>query len=540
MLILVNGSDGSQQRSGTQITNLEPERPIYYDTVGKVELIHDEWTLLTYYNLTDYWHGIQHIDSYINGVYGLCEKIHQSYCKPTIDQLSHEMDLLNFYNTILLAPHKQLSSRKKRGLIDGVGMIANSLFGVLDQNFANKYHKDIEAIQQNENYLRELAKNQTSIMQLQNDVLKKNDANIKLQCKMIERFMEETKTNLVSIETEIQIAMATSYFNSAALTASLLLRNLREIQTMLLNTLTNVYSGHMDVHLIPPVNLVKQLEDIAGKLPRTLSLPTENIKEDIKELYKLLYVKARITMNYFMFEVHIPLISDEEFTYYRAIAIPFKRDSNYKQMQLSSQYIAVNFEKNSYISLKDEDVKQCIKGQKHNFICTANMPVFNLHNKNAPCEAKLLGHRTSTSPCDVHSVSCEEDWIKLHESNSWLVVCCGRCELRTVCDNDVISQTITSTAIVTLDQGCVLRSKDLTITSHNQYNSNLNVNYDMHVLHLNSPINNIVNVTLHNTPHDLFHLKNNDFAEIDKSFGSKKSTSLNYHPLSQTMTYINM
>ncbi|KAH9635227.1 hypothetical protein HF086_006014 [Spodoptera exigua] len=158
MLILVNGSDGSQQRSGTQITNLEPERPIYYDTVGKVELIHDEWTLLTYYNLTDYWHGIQHIDSYINGVYGLCEKIHQSYCKPTIDQLSHEMDLLNFYNTILLAPHKQLSSRKKRGLIDGVGMIANSLFGVLDQNFANKYHKDIEAIQQNENYLRELAK----------------------------------------------------------------------------------------------------------------------------------------------------------------------------------------------------------------------------------------------------------------------------------------------------------------------------------------------------------------------------------------------
>ncbi|KAH9642365.1 hypothetical protein HF086_004897 [Spodoptera exigua] len=135
MLILVNGSDGSQQRSGTQITNLEPERPIYYDTVGKVELIHDEWTLLTYYNLTDYWHGIQHIDSYINGVYGLCEKIHQSYCKPAIDQLSHEMDLLNFYNTILLAPHKQLSSRKKRGLIDGVGMIANSLFGVLDQKF---------------------------------------------------------------------------------------------------------------------------------------------------------------------------------------------------------------------------------------------------------------------------------------------------------------------------------------------------------------------------------------------------------------------
>ncbi|KAH9644408.1 hypothetical protein HF086_006436 [Spodoptera exigua] len=221
---------------------------------------------------------------------------------------------------------------------------------------------------------------------------------------MIERFMEETKTNLVSIETEIQIAMATSYFNSAALTASLLLRNLREIQTMLLNTLTNVYSGHMDVHLIPPVNLVKQLEDIAGKLPRTLSLPTENIKEDIKELYKLLYVKARITMNYFMFEVHIPLISDEEFTYYRAIAIPFKRDSNYKQMQLSSQYIAVNFEKNSYISLKDEDVKQCIKGQKHNFICTANMPVFNLHNKMHRAKQNswvtvLLRHRVTYIAC---------------------------------------------------------------------------------------------------------------------------------------------
>lgn len=149
------------------------------------------------------------------------------------------MELLNFYNTILLSPHKHLSTRKKRRLIDGVGMVANSLFGVLDQRFADKYHKDIDAIQRNENYLRELAKNQTSIMQLQNDVLKKNDDNIKLQCKMIERFMEETKTSLGNIETEIQIMMATSYYNSASLTASLLLRNLKEIQTMLLNTLTS-------------------------------------------------------------------------------------------------------------------------------------------------------------------------------------------------------------------------------------------------------------------------------------------------------------
>ncbi|KAH9642364.1 hypothetical protein HF086_004896 [Spodoptera exigua] len=74
--------------------------------------------------------------------------------------------------------------------------------------------------------------------------------------KMIERFMEETKTNLVSIETEIQIAMATSYFNSAALTASLLLRNLRN-SNHASEYSQNVYSGHMDVHLIPPVNLVK-------------------------------------------------------------------------------------------------------------------------------------------------------------------------------------------------------------------------------------------------------------------------------------------
>lgn len=513
---LVNGSYGSQPRSGTHITNLEPERPIYYDNIGKIELIHAEWTLLTYYNLTNYWQGTQQIEKYIHGVNDLCQKIHQSYCQATMNQLTHEMELLNFYNAILLAPHTHLATRKKRGLIDGVGMVANSLFGILDQNFADKYHKDIDAVQRNENYLRELAKNQTSIMQLQNDALKKNDENIKLQCKMIEHFIEETKTNLGKIETEIQLMMATSYFNSASLTASLLLRNLKEFQTMLLNTLTNVYSGHMDVHLISPVSLVKQLEDISGRLPRTLSLPTENIREDIKELYKLLYVKARITKNYLMFEVHIPLIADEDFTYYRAIAIPFKAESNYKLMQLSSEYIAVNFEKNSYISLKNEDFRQCIKRQKHNFICHANIPVFNLQNKNAPCEAKLLGHRTTTSPCDVRSVSCEEAWIKLQESNSWLVVCCGRCELRTVCENDVISQTITSMAIVTLRQGCVLRSKEVTITAHNQYNSNLNVNYDIQVPNLKSPINNIVNVTLHNSPKELFTLKKNDFTEIDK------------------------
>ncbi|KAH9644706.1 hypothetical protein HF086_016414 [Spodoptera exigua] len=366
----LSATDGTRgaPASNTQITSLERERPIYYDTVGKMQVVHDEWILMMYYNLTNYWEGTYRTQTYFDNIKSLCHKTNLQHCRSTMEQLSHEMELLNYYNSILINPHKHLSNRKKRGLIDGVGYVANSLFGILDQQFAKKYQNDIKSLQTNENYLLELIKNQTTIVELENQVLKRSEENIQRQFNFIDNFINQTNTNLASIETEMEVLSATTYINSASLTTYLLISSLRTFQEMLFNTLTNVYQGHVDVHLINPVRLMQKLTEISGNLPKTLSLPVENYKENIKDMYKLINVKARVTENYFLFEAHIPLVANEDFDIYKGIPLPVKIAKETTYVQLSNKYIAVNFKKNVYMSMSEDDLKHCTQQKSQNLL----------------------------------------------------------------------------------------------------------------------------------------------------------------------------
>lgn len=270
------------------------------------------------------------------------------------------------------------------------------------------------------------------------------------------------------------------------------------------------------------MNLIQQLITISGRLPKTLTLPVENIQEEIKDIYKLIYVKARVTGSFFMYELHIPLASDEDFVLYQNIALPMKNPHNGNEkiiVRVSSKYIAVNLEKNTYVQMNDKELNRCIQRSIDNFVCIMNLPIYNLQNAHAPCEAKLLSHQMSL-PCIAKKTECETAWVELHNTNSWLAICCDSCTLRTVCDSDVKSHVINTSSIVSLKQGCLLRTKDLKIHSHNNYNSNARLDYDIQIPTLEKTINSIVNK--HSTS-QLNIVHNEDIAVVEQKVQYMKS-----------------
>lgn len=117
----VHSADNGTSTSAAHITSVESDRPAYYDALGKMQTIHDEWIL--HHNLPNYWDGIQRVENYLHNLNDLCHKTDPRYCKTTLEQLSHEMELLQHYNSILLTPHQHLGYRKKRRLINGIGSI---------------------------------------------------------------------------------------------------------------------------------------------------------------------------------------------------------------------------------------------------------------------------------------------------------------------------------------------------------------------------------------------------------------------------------
>lgn len=110
-------------------SNFEVHPGIYYDGVGEVNLISNNWHLITHYNMTTYWQNAQQLNFLSNRAKALCK---QTVCKESIKQLNihlqditimnglikKECQLTEFQGTIQV---DSLSIRPKRGAIDVIG-----------------------------------------------------------------------------------------------------------------------------------------------------------------------------------------------------------------------------------------------------------------------------------------------------------------------------------------------------------------------------------------------------------------------------------
>lgn len=348
ILTSISGVNTLSTNKSYTLTPFKTEHPLYFDEIGKIQYVHDEWRLLVYYNLSTYWEGTEKISEYVDHIERNCDTDQSSQvCGPLTAQLRHELDQFTQYNELLLTPHHV--NRRKRGYFNGVGSLTRTLFGILDEDFAEKYEKDIEKVHTNEDYLLNLIKNQTTIIEAENSILRKNEEFMRQQFSAIKNFTREVNFTLSNIQSTLLSVMIMNDLNGAALTSSLLLSNLKRTQDILMNTLTNVNRGHLDTHLLTPQQLMKQLDIISARIPARLTLPIKDARSDLKQLYKLVYVKARITTQFLLYEIHIPLASDEDYTAYRIITLPIQRDGKNIIVNTQSPYLAINFRKSRYL-----------------------------------------------------------------------------------------------------------------------------------------------------------------------------------------------
>ncbi|CAG9135063.1 unnamed protein product [Plutella xylostella] len=450
LTLMIFPTGNAQTLAKYQVTPFEANRPMYFDEIAKVQVIHDEWIVLVYYNLTNYWQTTEKVQRFVDHLSKQCGRLEVGYCSQVTDHLQHEIKMISENNMMLLTDH---SSRKKRGYINGVGSLARTLFGVLDQNFADKYAEDIQKLQMNDDYQVELMRNQTLIIEAENSLIKSHEKFINSQFQTINKYINETESDFSKIENRLLQLAVMNELNAESLTANLLIADLKQQQEMLTNALTDVLRGHLDMRLFTPSQLIDQLSHISSTLQKRLSFPVKDLRKDINNLYKLIYVKARIT-NYMLFELHIPLISDDEYVLYRTIPVPMKIGQSQLTIRRSMDYIATNFVKNTYIAMDELEVQQCITTDDNNILCHARHPIYNLYNKAAPCEAKLLSQGNALQ-CNYTQDTCSEKWIKLHKPNHWIFVCCDSYLLRIMCGGQVkTSTTLNNTGMIVIGQDC--------------------------------------------------------------------------------------
>lgn len=473
--------------------NLRDNQTIYFDKISNMRLIRDEWKLVVFYDMGAYWDGISLAKKYINHLESLCQKIQTtSHCQLVLLHLHHCNDELDHYNKIL-TNHGQLpfdQHRRRRGLINAVGSIAHTLFGVLDDDFAQQYQRDLTSLRRNQKYFNQLLKNQTSIIESEFNVIQRMQTTINQQHKTFNQHLNRIDTLTNTLQKQIQENTYTNEFALSSITANGIYMNLKDIQQMLLNTITDIFHGIVNIHLIQPEQLAKELHVISGQISKELTLPIDNIQTDLTKIYHLLTVKTRFTEENLIFEIKIPLVGRDMFEIFKLIPIPISIGNKMQKVVIVSELLAINIQKDLQIQLSDIQLQQCIHYDSDILLCPHQIPISMTKSDQPFC----IRENESLS-CKTENIDCKNTWVQLQKVNNYLYSCCSQCSIKTICDYQITIGQLDKVGILALANGCVIKDGGITLLSHKESSHDIKLKPD--ILHIEIPtINNIVNVSL--------------------------------------------
>ena len=277
------------------ISALPNNNSLYFETVGNMQVIRDKWNLIVYYDMSPYWEANTAATKFLDYLQRLCASLNNTtQCNMITLQLNHDYKEIQHYNQLMINQHFDARARQRRGLINGIGYVANSLFGVLDERFAEQYKKDIQLVKQNQRHIDNLLRNQTSIVEAEYNVLKRTEQTIQLQHKTINKHLNQLDNAAFVIKQEVEGLAKSQDFTLSALTTINLLQNLKRIQDTLLDIITDIYHGKFNTHLLTPDQLQRELQFISEQLTKDTTLPVDNLQSDLKHVYSMLKVKARM------------------------------------------------------------------------------------------------------------------------------------------------------------------------------------------------------------------------------------------------------
>ncbi|XP_026316036.1 uncharacterized protein LOC113227359 [Hyposmocoma kahamanoa] len=296
-----------------------------------------------------------------------------------------------------------------------------------------------------------------------------------------------------------QNAIHLFYFTANAVALDVILSNLRRIQETVINTVTNIYHGRLDIHLLAPEQLQNQLNIISRQVQGQHLAPVD--ANNIKEVSKILRVKARVTEQYVIIEVKIPLLGTDSYELNKVIPIHQHRKNRYVHITPASEYIAFNLRKDTFMSLTELDLQNCIKYNEQKLLCPLSSPLYELRVDQSICDVKIMNDNSKETYCRSEIKDCADRWMKLQTRDTWLFTCCEECKVRILCPSGVATACLQYNGLINIGQDCVLKGDTFTIQGHHDYISQLYTDdYNTGEIFPNSTLNTLVNSSIARIP----------------------------------------
>lgn len=414
---------------------------------GQAVVSHDSWTVIKILDLRLIHEELElTIDSYVR----LKRQIESFFDTKAFDSDFTGVESQTDYTmNITVEKYKQLipSIRSKRGLINPLGSLIKTITGNLDNDDAVMYEKLIHEVKTEQDAI----SNKMTIV-----------------AKMVGTFTQianSTKNNFIQIEQSIQDINRSINGSKLSQTSNKIIH----IYNIFMHNFQTLYIRLNEIETAIAFAKVKLLHQsiidtdelilLLIKIEKTDSLVFPVKLENLVKIEQCIEIKAYIKQNQIKFIMHIPLIRNEVYNYYKLIPLPVHS----KVYDITTLILP----KYPYIlvkGLKARPLSQsCREVDEARFLCFENdvSPLIE-----DACITELMQFSTNISSCHPIPVTIDDVKANLIQSNRWIIYAKTETLLNKYCENEITQELICGTYLLTMDDDCQVKIKELTLRKH--------------------------------------------------------------------------
>lgn len=392
-------------------------------------------------------------------------------CLNTIEELQTKLRKIQQLNVLIreecnmreLNRRHHMMKRSYDAPLNVIGNIAHSLFGTLDNKYADKMEVTLANVKSNADRLLLLIKNHTTVIDQTVKIIQNNN-------KEVSQKIQELHTETITLAATQKKDSKRILFNSLVNYASIAMNEYRETQLQLHKMMIDFKKRKLNPFLISPVELETHIHELEHVLGARYKLPSTHYAE-LETVVQLAVVHGNSCL---MFQIEIPLLRHENFELYRMVPVPTFEGDKYQFIKPTDDFLAIDKRRQFYYLLDESEFKSCTQFYEIK-LCYQNQALYPANDDNH-CEINLFLDSNQLNHCDLRQGIHHAYWIALQELNHWLFAVKNKVQAKITCEPDKTlfeSITLMGEGILEINPSCTLDAPGIRIPGKSIVHSNL-------------------------------------------------------------------
>lgn len=447
-----------------QIHQFENNPGLYYERQGTLLRSSEKWKLVVKLNISGIQTRISQITKIREITTQLCESVqiqkeNKILCENMVNEIVQKNQKIEqLYKRVKIVIG--MSTRKRRGLINGVGSLAKSLFGTMDASDEQLISEHITLLEKNQATEQQALKNQLHV--LNGTIAHLDDIE-----KIIQRNNQAITATVLRVIRTLDKQKQEQQLRDYLLVITNELTELELDVKEILELLTNVHTKIEKFEIIPIEQIIQALSEVNNQLPRGQRFPFSVSLSNWNHMKEFVKITVYCQETNILVILHVPLVTSMEYEVYSVIPLPVHvGENNFVVAKLRYKLVALDSSRQSYLTVDSGQLSSCNRVQTM-YVCD-NIPMAHKTQAGSPCEVQAyLTELNSIPSCKVQRViSNKTIWVKLETTRIWLYSTLGEQQVKIKCENQTEKvEVLKGSGTLKLSKQCGFSTQDVIVSA---------------------------------------------------------------------------